>query len=149
MIAELAAANAAIAVVKAAIANGRELSELGSKVFDYFDNEAAIQEKLTKSGGASDSAEFAAMEQLRQQKEHLREAMVYAGRPGLWEDWVAFQAQAARRRREQKEAAARRIIIRKQKMERLIEYIAVGIATVILAALMIYGIFIYMAYIRK
>jgi len=149
MIAELAAANAAIAVVKAAIANGKELSELGSKVFDYFDNEAAIQEKLTKSGGASDSAEFAAMEQLRQQKEHLREAMVYAGRPGLWEDWVAFQAQAARRRREQKEAAARRIIIRKQKMERLIEYIAVGIATVILAALMIYGIFIYMAYIRK
>jgi hypothetical protein len=75
--------------------------------------------------------------------------MVYAGRAGMWDDWVKFQAQAARRRREQKEAAARAVIVRKAKMEQLIEYIAVGIATVILAALMIYGIFIYMAYIKK
>jgi len=148
MIAELAAANAAIAVIKAAIANGKELSQLGSKVFDYFDNEAAIQEKLTKNGGASDSAEFNAMEQLRQQKEHLREAMVYAGRPGLWDDWVAFQAQAARRRREQKEAEIRRIALRKKKAEQFVEYLVVGIATAVLAGLLIYGIVLYMKYLR-
>jgi hypothetical protein len=75
--------------------------------------------------------------------------MVYAGRAGMWDDWVKFQAQAARRRREQKEAAARAVVVRKAKIEQLIEYIAVGIATLILAALMIYGIFIYMAYIKK
>jgi len=149
MIAELAACNAAYAVIKGALANGKELSALGSKLFDYFDNKARIQEKATKKGGGSDLEEFMALEQLRQQEEHLRESMVYAGRPGMWDDWVKFQAQAARRRREQKEAAARRIILRKQKMERFVEYIAVGIATIILAALMIYGIFIYMAYIRK
>ena len=148
MIAELAAANAAIAVIKAAIANGKELSQLGSKVFDYFDNEAAIQEKLTKNGGASDSAEFNAMEQLRQQKEHLREAMVYAGRPGLWDDWVAFQAQAARRRREQKEAEIRRIALRKKKAEQFVEYLAVGIATAVLAGLLVYGIVLYMRHLR-
>ena len=148
MIAELAAANAAIAVIKAAIANGKELSQLGSKVFDYFDNEAAIQEKLTKNGGASDSAEFNAMEQLRQQKEHLREAMVYAGRPGLWDDWVAFQAQAARRRREQKEAKARRIALRKKKAEQFVEYLAVGIATAILFMLIVYGIILYIRHLR-
>jgi len=148
MIAELAAANAAIAVIKAAIANGKELSQLGSKVFDYFDNEAAIQEKLTKNGGASDSAEFNAMEQLRQQKEHLREAMVYAGRPGLWDDWVAFQAQAARRRREQKEAEIRRIALRKKKAEQFVEYLVVGIATAVLAGLLVYGIVLYMKYLR-
>ena len=149
MLAELAAANAAFAVIKGALANGKELSALGSKVFDYFDNEAKIQEKVNKNGGQSDSAEFAALEQLRQQKEHLRESMIYAGRAGVWDDWQKFQAAAARRRREQKEAAARAIIVRKAKMEQLIEYIAVGIATVILAALMIYGIFVYMAYIKK
>ena len=149
MLAELAAANAAFNVIKAALANGKELHQLGSRVFDYFDNEAKIQEAVTKNGGRSDSAEFAALEQLRAQKEHLRESMIYAGRAGMWEDWVKFQAQAARRRREQKEAAARAIVLRKERMERLIEYFAVGIATVILAALMIYGIFIYMAYIKK
>jgi hypothetical protein len=149
MLAELAAANAAFAVIKGALANGKELSALGGRVFDYFDNKAKIQEKATQKGGGSDMQEFMALEQLRQQEEHLRESMVYAGRAGMWDDWVKFQAQAARRRREQKEAAARAIIVRKAKMEQLIEYIAVGIATVILAALMIYGIFVYMAYIRK
>jgi hypothetical protein len=149
MLAELAAANAAFAVIKGALANGKELSALGGRVFDYFDNKAKIQEKATQKGGGSDMEEFMALEQLKQQEEHLRESMIYAGRAGMWEDWVKFQAQAARRRREQKEAAARAVIVRKAKMERLIEYIAVGIATAILAALMIYGIFIYMAYIKK
>jgi hypothetical protein len=149
MLAELAAANAAFAVIKGALANGKELSALGSKVFDYFDNKAKIQEKATNKGGGSDMEEFMALEQLKAQEEHLRESMVYAGRAGMWDDWVKFQAQAARRRREQKEAAARAVIVRKAKIEQLIEYIAVGIATVILAALMIYGIFIYMAYIKK
>jgi len=149
MLAELAAANAAFAVIKGALANGKELSALGGRVFDYFDNKAKIQEKATSKGGGSDMEEFMALEQLRQQEEHLRESMVYAGRAGMWDDWVKFQAQAARRRREQKEAAARAIIVRKAKMEQLIEYIAVGIATAILAALMIYGIFIYMVHIKK
>jgi len=149
MLAELAAANAAFAVIKGALANGKELSALGGRVFDYFDNKAKIQEKATSKGGGSDMEEFIALEQLKQQEEHLRESMVYAGRAGMWDDWVKFQAQAARRRREQKEAAARAVIVRKAKMEQLIEYIAVGIATVILAALMIYGIFIYMVHIKK
>jgi hypothetical protein len=149
MLAELAAANAAFSVIKAALANGKELSALGGRVFDYFDNKAKIQEKATSKGGGSDMEEFMALEQLKQQEEHLRESMVYAGRAGMWDDWVKFQAQAARRRREQKEAAARAVVVRKAKIERLIEYIAVGIATMILAALMIYGIFIYMAYIKK
>ena len=149
MLAELAAANAAFAVIKGALANGKELSALGGRVFDYFDNKAKIQEKATSKGGGSDMEEFMALEQLRQQEEHLRESMVYAGRAGMWDDWVKFQAQAARRRREQKEAAARAVIVRKARMEQLIEYIAVGIATAILAALMIYGIFIYMVHIKK
>jgi len=107
MLAELAAANAAFAVIKGALANGKELSALGGRVFDYFDNKAKIQEKATNKGGGSDMEEFMALEQLKAQEEHLRESMVYAGRAGMWDDWVKFQAAAARRRREQKEAAAR------------------------------------------
>jgi hypothetical protein len=148
MIAELAAANAAYAVIKAALANGKELSALGSKVFDYFDNKAKIQEKATQKGGGSDLEEFMALEQLKQQEEHLRESMVYAGRAGMWEDWQKFQAAAARRRREQKEAAARAIIDRKKRAEQLVEYFAVGVAVVILAALIGYGIVLYVKHLR-
>ena len=107
MLAEIAAANAAFAVIKGALANGKELHQLGSRVFDYFDNKAKIQEEATKKGGGSDLAEFMALEQLKQQEEELRERMVYAGRPGMWGDWVKFQAAAARKRREAKEEAAR------------------------------------------
>ena len=116
MIAEIAAANAAFSVIKAAINNGKELSTLGSKLIDYFDNKAKIQEQATKKGGGSDLAEFMALEQLRLQEEQLKEHMIYAGRPGMWTDWVKFQAQAARHRREAKEAAKRAAIIRKTKL---------------------------------
>ena len=148
MLAELAAANAAFNVIKAALANGKELSALGGRVFDYFDNKAKIQEKATKkaAGGAerSDMEEFMALEQLKQQEEHLRESMVYAGRPGMWEDWVKFQAAAARRRREAKEAAVRAAVERKERMEKLVEYIAVGVAVFVLACLMVGGFVLYM-----
>jgi hypothetical protein len=151
MLAELAAANAAFNVIKAALANGKELSAIGGRVFDYFDNKAKLQEKATQKGGGaerSDMEEFMALEQLKQQEEHLRESMVYAGRPGMWEDWVKFQAQAARRRREKKEAVARAIILRKLRMERIVEYCAIGIATIILAALIGYGIILYVKHLR-
>ena len=120
MLAEIAAANAAFSVIKAALANGKELSALGSKVFDYFDNKAKIQESVTKKGGGSDLEEFMALEQLRLQEEELRERMVYAGRPGMWNDWVKFQAAAARKRREAQEAAERAAKLRKAKMEQLL-----------------------------
>jgi hypothetical protein len=148
MLAEIAAANAAFAVIKGALANGKELSALGSKVFDYFDNKAKIQESVTKKGGGSDLEEFMALEQLRLQEEELRERMVYAGRPGMWNDWVKFQAAAARKRREAQEAAEKAAKLRKAKMEQLAEYIAISIATVILAGLIIYGIVLYMLHLR-
>jgi hypothetical protein len=148
MIAELAAANAAFNVIKAALANGKELSALGGRVFDYFDNKAKIQEQATQKGGGSDLQEFMALEQLRQQEEELRERMVYAGRPGMWDDWVKFQAAAARKRREAKEAAVREALRRKERLARLTEYIALGMASVVLAGLIIYGIVLYIRHLR-
>ena len=148
MLAEIAAANAAFSVIKAALANGKELHQLGGRVFDYFDNKAKIQENATKKGGGSDLAEFMALEQLRQQEEDLRERMVYAGRPGMWTDWLKFQAQAARQRREAKDAAIREAIKRRERLEQIAEYIAIGMAVIVLAALMVGGFVIYMKHLR-
>jgi hypothetical protein len=149
MLLELAAANAAFNVIKQALANGKELSDLGSKVFDYFDNKAKIQQKVNEKGNRSDIEEFFALEKLNAQEVELRERMIYAGRPGMWQDWQKFQAAAARRRREDKEAEIKAIRLRKEKMERLIEYVVLGLAAVILSALIVYGVYIYMMYIRK
>jgi hypothetical protein len=148
MLAEIAAANAAFAVIKGALANGKELHQLGSRVFDYFDNKAKIQESVTKKGGGSDLEEFMALERLKQQEEELRERMVYAGRPGMWGDWQKFQAQAARKRREDAEAAAREKKRRAERLAQLTEYIALGMASVVLAGLIIYCIVLYMLHLR-
>ena len=148
MIAEIAAANAAFAVIKAALANGKELHQLGTRVFDYFDNKSKIQEKATQKGGGSDLAEFMALEQLNAQEVELRERMVYAGRPGMWDDWVKFQAQAARRRREQKEAAVKESKRRQKQLEDFAEYIAFGVGIFILAGLMVGAIAMYFKHLR-
>jgi hypothetical protein len=148
MLAEIAAANAAFSVIKAALANGKELHQLGGRVFDYFDNKAKIQEKATQKGGGSDLEEFMALEQLKQQEEELRERMVYAGRPGMWNDWVKFQAAAARKRREAAEAIVREKARRAARLAQFTEYIAIGMAVVVLAGLMIGGLVIYLKHLR-
>lgn len=138
MLAELAAANAAFAVIKAAVNNSGEILSAGQKLFDYFDAKATIQKRYNQaaqSGKVSnDMEEFMALEQLKQQEEHLKQSMIYAGRPGMWEDWVKFQAQAARRRKEAAEAAA--IAARKRaeslKLTAAYIFIAVGFSGVIL-----------------
>jgi hypothetical protein len=66
----------------------------------------------------------------------------------MWEDWVKFQAAAARRRREAKEAAAREALRRKERLAQLTEYIALGMAAVVLSGLIIYGIVLYMKHLR-
>lgn len=148
MLAEIAAANAAFSVIKAALANGKELSDLGSRVYDYFDNKAKIQRAVSDKGNRSDIEEFFALEKLNAQEVDLRERMIYAGRPGMWEDWLKFQAQAARRRREEAEAIAREKARRQDQLEQMAEYIAIVMASLVLAALLIYGVVIYMKYIR-
>lgn len=148
MLAEIAAANAAFAVIKGALANGKELHQLGTRVFDYFDNKAKIQEQATKKGGGSDLEEFMALENLKQQEEELRERMIYAGRPGMWNDWLKFQAQAARKRREDALAVAREKARRQERLEQMVEYIAIGMAVIVLAGLMVGGLVIYMKHLR-
>jgi len=154
MLAELAAANAAFAVIKAALANGKELADIGSKALEYFDYKSKLQENANQKAGGrpiegrSDLEEFMALEKLRQQEEHLKAQMVYAGRPGMWDDWLKFQAMAARKRREAREAEVRRIALKKEKFEQMVEYVVVGIASVILAGFIIYGIVLYMKHLR-
>ena len=106
MLAELAAANAAFAVIKQAVQNGKEIAAAGSAVAEFVGAKEKLQHKAQKKGGGSDLEEFMALEQLKQQEEELKTIMIYAGRPGLWHDWQRFQAKARVARREAAIAAA-------------------------------------------
>lgn len=125
MLAELAAANAAFQVIKATIKNSGEIIQAGQAVFDYFDNKSKLQEKLAgkPQKQRSDLEEFFALEQLKQQEKELKELMIYAGRPGLWDDWLAFQKQARQRREDEERQRIKADLDRKAKKKKLLETI--------------------------
>ena len=122
MLAELAAANAAFAVIKTAVQNGKDIAAAGSAIASFVGAKEDLQKKTQKKGGGGDLEEFLALEQIREQEEQLRQIMIYTGRPGLWNDWQKFQAKARVSRREAEEER-----IRKRKM-----YFEIAIVTFLL-----------------
>jgi hypothetical protein len=98
MIAELAAFNAAYSVVKEFVANGKDLSECFGYIGQMTTAKEDLKLKHDKKGFTSDAEEFAALEQIKQAEDQLRELMQYYGRAGLWDDFVKFQAEARKAR---------------------------------------------------
>ena len=126
MLAELAIANAAFAVVRESVVNGKDLIAAGQHLFSFFDNKAAIAKKANASG--SDSEAFFALEQIKQHEKELQELMVYSGRAGLWDDWLKFQADAKRKRDAEAKALALAKLKRKQKIWAVINGVLIAVS---------------------
>lgn len=135
MLAELAAANAAFAVIKQAVANGKEIAAAGSAIAEFVGAKEKLQQKAAKKGGGSDLEEFMALEKIREQEEQLKQIMIYAGRPGLWGDWQRFQAKARVARREAEERAAK-------KRKAIVEWTLIGLF--ILCILAVLGALVFL-----
>jgi hypothetical protein len=135
MLLELAAANAAFAVIKEAVQNSGEIIQAGKAVFEYFDNKSKLQEKVisTPDHKRNDLEEFFALEQLKKQEQELREMFIYQGRPGLWDDWQQFQVKARHRREEEAREQLRLEQEKKQKRRNLLDQILLGFWLTILA----------------
>ena len=114
MLAELAIANAAFGVIKETIANGGDIMAAGQHIFKFFDNKSKLVQKASQSG--SDSEAFFALEQIKQHEAALEELFIYQGRPGLWDDWLKFQAEAKRKR----EAENREIVLAQIKRKEVL-----------------------------
>jgi len=141
MLAELAAANAAFAVIKQCVQNGRELTAAGTAIANFVTAKEELQRKGNKKKGKGvgghDLEEFMALEKIREQEEQLKQIMIYTGRPGLWHDWQRFQAEARKSRRVQEELAKRR-------RQEILEMIAVGgLITVIVAVFVAFVWWLY------
>jgi hypothetical protein len=134
MLAELAAANAAFAVIKQCVQNGRELTAAGTAIANFVTAKEELQrkgnKKKGKGAGGPDLEEFMALEKIREQEEQLKLLMIYTGRPGLWNDWQKFQAEARKSRRVQEELAKRR-------RQEILEMIAIGGLVTVIAAVFI------------
>jgi hypothetical protein len=127
---ELAAANAAFAVIKEAVQNSGDLMAAGESLFKFFDSKAELQKKAQSSNGTDrgDLEAFMALEQLKKQEEELKEMMIYQGRAGLWTDWLKFQLEAKKKR----EAAERERVLKRQRLIDRIKDIGMIILVVVL-----------------
>ena len=103
MLAELAAINAAYGVIKEVVGNGQELYAAGQHLAQFFNTKYELQKKLNEKppDQRSQLEEFFALEEIKAKEHELKELMIIAGRPGLWDDWLRFQAEQARARREE------------------------------------------------
>lgn len=144
MLAEIAAANAAFAVIKTAIQNGRELADVAHKIGDYVNATEDLRKKgeRKKRKGSTDLEEFLHLEKLKQQEEELKQWMIYAGRPNLWSDWQKFQANARKKRLAEAEAERKRQkkIIEITIISALMVVLGVGIVALIWWALYLKGL---------
>ena len=129
MLAELAAANAAFGVIKSFISNGKELSGCAKQISDFVFAKEGLEKKAkhkkAKGIGGSDLEEFMALEQIKEKEEELKKMMIYLGRPGLWQDWQQFQAEARKSRRYQQKMAQKR-------QEEIMEYVGYSIGFIII-----------------
>lgn len=137
------AANAAFAVIKTAVQNGRELAEAGSAITKYVGAKEELSRRANKKKRRgvkkSDLEEFMALEKLKQQEDQLRETMIWSGRPGLWKDWQAFEAKARKSRRVQEQLAKKR---REELLRALTIFVGIVAGATALVGLVAWAMFL-------
>ena len=129
MLAELAAINAAYGVIKEVVGNGQELYAAGQHIAQFFNTKYELQKKLNEKppDQRSQLEEFFALEEIKAREKELKDLMIISGRPGLWDDWLKFQAEAARARREEIARLELEAYNKKQKIKHWIEIGAISI----------------------
>ena len=138
MLAELAAINAAYGVIKEVVGNGQELYAAGQHIAQFFNTKYELQKKLNEKppDQRNQLEEFFALEEIKAKEQELKELMIICGRPGMWDDWLQFQADQARARREEIARLEREAYLKRQRIRRWAEYTIAGLIT----AATVYGL---------
>jgi len=116
-LAVVGAANAAISQVKTLIGHGREIGSMGKQLGAILTAEETLKAQGDRKKKSLFSAamgkdensfeEFLELDKLKQARKEIESHMRLYGRPGLYDDWVKFQAQERVRKREEAEEQAK------------------------------------------
>lgn len=136
-IAAIQLANEAIAGIKSLASHVTSVGQMGKHLTKLADAEEEIQRKA--DAGCMDH--FWALEDIKQRNYEIKQMFIYAGRPGLWEDYQNF----IKNRKQLKANALKREQQKKARRKRLIKDWTIGI-TAVVAALSAIGICVYFLY---
>lgn len=148
----IAAANAAYSVIKTCIQNGREGADLMSSVGKFLTAEDDLKEAVQKKknspltaitgGSEGDWEEFQQLEKIREQRKELESYIRLYGRPGQWDRWIQWQAEARKQRAAAKKAAEK---AREEQMELYATLAGIAVAVSVVVA----GIYYLGVYLEK
>jgi len=123
-IAAIKIANEAIGAIKEFAGHCQSVGEMGKDLTKLADAKEDI-EKAAKDG---DMEAFWALEDIKRHEAEVKRQFIYAGRPGLWEDYCTF----INNRKEMKRKAAEREKAKKLARNKAIKngllYVGVGVA---------------------
>lgn len=123
-IAAIKIANEAIGAIKEFAGHVQSVGEMGKDLTKLAD----AKEELEKSAKDGDMEAFWALEDIKRHEAEVKQQFIYAGRPGLWDDYQTFiQNRKTLRENEKKRAEAAKLAKRKAIKNGLL-YVGVGVA---------------------
>jgi hypothetical protein len=136
-IAAIKIANEAIGAIKEFAGHVESVGAMGKDLTKLADSKAEL-EKAAKDG---DMEAFWALEDIKRHEAEIKRQFIYAGRPGLWEDYCTFIAN----RKQLRENARKREAAEKARKKKLIKDIILGTAVTV-GILSAVGIVVYAVY---
>jgi hypothetical protein len=136
-IAAIKIANEAIGAIKEFAGHVESVGAMGKDLTKLADSKAEL-EKAAKDG---DTEAFFALEDIKNHEAEIKRQFIYAGRPGLWEDYCTFIAN----RKMLREKQAKREAAEKARKKKLIKDILLGTAVTV-GILGAVGIVVYAVY---
>jgi hypothetical protein len=136
-IAAIKIANEAIGAIKEFAGHVESVGQMGSDLTKLADAKEDIQKKADEG----DMEAFMALEDIKRHEQQVKHMFIYAGRPGLWDDYCKFIAN----RKQLRENERKRVEAKKTARKKAIKDWAIGISVTI-GALTAVGIAAYFLY---
>ena len=136
-IAAIKIANEAIGAIKEFAGHVQSVGAMGKDLTKLAD----VKAELEKSAADGDMEAFWALEDIKNHEAEIKRQFIYAGRPGLWDDYCKFIAN----RKTLRENEAKREAAKKARRKKLIKDWTIGIAVTVgvLCAIGIIGYAVY------
>jgi len=136
-IAAVKLANEAIGAIKEFAGHVESVGEMGADLVKLADAKADLEKAKTEG----DDQAFWALEKIKKREAEVKTLFIYAGRPGLWDDYCNF----IENRKYLREQQRKRIAQAKARKKKLIREWCIGI-TVTIAVLSAVGLVIGLLY---
>ena len=136
-IAAIKIANEAIGAIKEFAGHVESVGQMGKDLTKLAD----AKDELQKSAKEGDMEAFWALEDIKRHEAEVKQMFIYAGRPGLWDDYCTFITN----RKTLRENEAKRQAAKKARKKKIIKDWSIGIAVTV-AVLSAVGIIGYIFY---